>query len=197
MVEKGHMVGYVPDDRQGFAGRAGRAEKDPHGMSAGAPGAKLDAGKSPVFQGTLQYFPRALLAVADLSAAGAAKYSWKGWEKVPDGENRYGNAMGRHILKEAIEGEYDSEFPGKEILHATEQAWNALARLELMLRRKAEPQTYEPVRGWEPLERMARAGYEEPDYRKSPWLSRDEQMDPAPLAEHKITEFYRRYLDIE
>lgn len=186
MVEKGHPPGYVPD-RQGFAGAALRVadhfgkkamEKDPHGMAAGAPGAKLDAGKSPVFQGTLQYFPRALLAVADLSAAGAAKYSWKGWEKVPDGENRYGNAMGRHILKEAIEGEYDSDFPEQEILHATEQAWNALARLELMLRRKAKPATYWAAKteNWEPLER----------------LDRKEQMDPSPLAE-----FQRRYLDLE
>lgn len=106
-------------------------QHDPNGIGAGEPGAKLDAGKSPIMQGALHYFPRALMAVAELSEKGAEKYSWKGWEKVPDGQNRYGNALGRHIVYEQIEGPIDSETGA---LHATAQAWNALARLELMLR---------------------------------------------------------------
>ncbi len=114
-------------------------ELDPTGKGAKDPGAKLDAGKSPVFRGVLDYFPRAVSAVADLSAAGAAKYSWKGWESVDDGINRYADAIGRHLVKEAIEGELDQEWLTKynlEILHKTAVAWNALAVLELFLREK-------------------------------------------------------------
>lgn len=113
-------------------------EKDPHGLSAQSPGAKLDHGKSPVMRGFLQYFPRAVLAVAGLSLYGANKYSWAGWRSVPDGVGRYGDAIGRHSVKEAIEGLYDLEvkndprYPA-DILHATAVAWNALARLELLL----------------------------------------------------------------
>lgn len=120
--------------------RKEQMERDPLGRSAKDPGAKLDAGKSPIWQGVLDYFPRAVAAVADLSAYGANKYSWKGWESVPNGENRYGNAAARHIVKEAIEGlwdkdiENDPNFPAC-VLHATQQVWNAMARLELMLRR--------------------------------------------------------------
>jgi hypothetical protein len=114
-------------------------EKDPLGKTQHELGAKLDSGKAPLFRGVIAYFPRALTKVAELSAYGANKYAWKGWEKVPDGPNRYSDALGRHITKEAIEGPYDKEiendpnFPAC-ILHATQVAWNALARLELMLR---------------------------------------------------------------
>ena len=108
-----------------------RLEKDPNGISAKSPGSKLDAGKSPVMQGVLQYFPRALLEVAKVSQAGAAKYTWKGWETVSDGPARYGDALARHILLEDIEGIYDRD---TGLLHAAQAAWNALARLELILK---------------------------------------------------------------
>jgi hypothetical protein len=49
---------------------------------------------------------------------------------VPDGINRYANALGRHIVNEAIEGDYDPE----GFLHAAQIAWNAMARLELILK---------------------------------------------------------------
>ena len=109
------------------------SEKDPNGISAGQPGAKLDAGKTPVFQGMLTYFPRALTMVAEVSKIGANKYSWKGWESVPDGINRYGDALVRHLIAEATEGNYDKD---TGMLHAAQTAWNALARLELILREK-------------------------------------------------------------
>lgn len=111
---------------------------DPNGLSAHAPGAKLDKGKAPIFDGVLQYFPRALTAVAELSNWGATRYSWEGWRVVPNAFKRYSNAMGRHILKEKTEGLYDLDalndpkFPA-EILHATQVAWNALARLDKLL----------------------------------------------------------------
>ena len=107
-------------------------EKDPNGIEAGTPGAKLDAGKVSVTRGCLHYFPRALLAVAELSSIGAKKYSWKGWESVPDGINRYGDALGRHELR--IEGDFTKRDGDTGVLEATAVAWNALARLELILR---------------------------------------------------------------
>ena len=106
-------------------------EKDPNGLDLKTPGAKADDGKSPVMQGVLQYFPRALLEVGRVSKAGAEKYSWKGWERVSDGPIRYGNALVRHILLEDMEGPYDRD---TGLLHVAQEAWNALARLELILR---------------------------------------------------------------
>ncbi len=119
-------------------GAGPKLELDPNGLGAGQPGAKLDAGKSPVFRGIIQYFPRALMAVANLSLYGANKYSWAGWREVSDGIGRYGDAIGRHAVKEAIEGLWDKEvlndpkYPAN-VLHPTAVAWNALARLELIL----------------------------------------------------------------
>jgi hypothetical protein len=111
-------------------------ERDPTGRSPHSAGAKLDAGKAPVLRGAFQYFPRALEHVARVSAKGAAKYAWNGWEDVPDGFNRYSDAMGRHILKEITEGDYDIADTGE--LHAAQVAWNALARLELKLREQEQ-----------------------------------------------------------
>ena len=107
-------------------------EFDPHGKQQQEPGSKLDAGKPSVTRGCLHYFPFALTAVADLSTRGASKYSWRGWETVPDGVNRYADALGRHEL--AIAGDYSRRDPDSGVLEATAVAWNALARLELILR---------------------------------------------------------------
>lgn len=107
------------------------SEKDPHGIAANQPGAKLDAGKAPIRRGLLEYFPRACEAVAQVSQFGANKYTWNGWESVPDGVNRYGDAMARHAAKARIEGPYDKD---SGLLHAAHEAWNALARLELLMR---------------------------------------------------------------
>ena len=57
-----------------------------------------------------------------------------GWEAVPDGQIRYSDAMGRHILDEAVDGLWDDKEGGSGELHATAVAWNALARLELIIR---------------------------------------------------------------
>jgi hypothetical protein len=110
-------------------------EFDPLGFKPHEPGAKLDAGKPSVWRGLFDYFPRACLAVATVSTLGAKKYSWKGWESVPDGVNRYGDALARHMLKEGMGEIWDPE-TGE--LHATHAAWNAFARLELMLRQQEE-----------------------------------------------------------
>lgn len=108
----------------------GKSEADPTGLSAKTPGAKLDAGKPPVYRGVIAYFPRALRAVADISQKGAVKYSWKGWQKVDDGINRYRDALGRHITDMGIDGPID---PSTGWRHSAQLAWNALAALELEL----------------------------------------------------------------
>lgn len=103
-------------------------------MAENIPGRKYDQEKSPVFEACLSYFPRAILAVGMISKYGADKYevpySDENWRKVENGVGRYGNGLGRHILWEKIEGLYDLE---SNLLHAAHAAWNALARLELML----------------------------------------------------------------
>jgi hypothetical protein len=109
-------------------------EKDPNGLDSHTKGAKLDAGKPSVFRGLFDYFPRACLSVSEVSTIGAKKYAWKGWEVVPDGISRYSDALARHLLAESIEGFYDSGPKGIGVLHAAQVAWNAMARLELILR---------------------------------------------------------------
>lgn len=108
---------------------AKKIELDPKGLKQNDPGAKLDAGKVEVGL-IFDDMPRALLAVAEIGTYGRHKYSKGGWKHVEDGIERYTNAMDRHRLKETIEG-VDQE---TEMLHAAHLAWNALARLELMLR---------------------------------------------------------------
>jgi len=110
-------------------------EADPSGKAPNEPGAKLDQGKvRPSL--ILNAMPRALLAVAEVGTFGANKYSAGGWLSVPNGEERYTDAMDRHRLKEGCEGLYDLE---SGLLHAAHLAWNALARLELQLREYEKP----------------------------------------------------------
>jgi hypothetical protein len=90
---------------------------------------KLDQGK-PRPSLVLSSMPRALLAVAEVGTYGAAKYTEDGWLAVERGLSRYTDAMDRHRLAEGIE----PHDPESKLLHAAHTAWNALARLELMLR---------------------------------------------------------------
>lgn len=108
-------------------------ETDPNGLDTSTRGAKLDHGKAPLYRGVIQYFPRALNAVAHLSQFGAEKYSWHGWSAVDDGINRYTDALARHLFDEVVEGAFDDGPGGSGELHATAVAWNALARLEKIL----------------------------------------------------------------
>lgn len=104
-------------------------ESDPNGIPQHAPGAKLDAGKTRlwlVFSG----FANALEEVGKVGTFGAKKYSDDGWRSVPDGTARYSDALLRHLLKEATGEVLDTD---SGLLHAAHAAWNALARLELLL----------------------------------------------------------------
>lgn len=95
------------------------------------PGAKLDSGKVRVglmFKG----FPRALMAVAEVVTFGADKYTPLGFLEVENGEERYDDAKGRHILEGQL-SDYDED---SGLLHIAHEAWNSLAKLEFYLREK-------------------------------------------------------------
>lgn len=106
-------------------------EKDPHGKPAKEAGSKLDSGKVQLFTHLFAYFPRALEEVCRVSEFGARKYTRMGWATVPDGVERYTDALCRHLLAEATGESHDKD---SEMLHAAQAAWNALARLELMIK---------------------------------------------------------------
>ena len=110
-------------------------ETDPNGYSPSTPGAKLDAGKTPVFSHLFEYFPRALAEVTKISEFGAQKYTRMGWVDVPDGIGRYSDAGLRHTLATARGEDIDSD---SGLPHAAHAAWNALAVLELKLREMEE-----------------------------------------------------------
>lgn len=93
-------------------------------------GVKLDQDKPRVAH-ILGQFPRALWEVARVGTYGAMKYTDGGWLSVENGIERYDDAKLRHWLLEKMGKERDEELP---VLHAAQEAWNALARLELILR---------------------------------------------------------------
>lgn len=99
----------------------------------------MDGGKPDA--SLLQQFGRALLAVAEVGTFGARKYTRAGWRSVDDGVNRYTAAMFRHALQEGYE-ERDTD---SGLRHAAQTAWNALARLELMLAEEEKADTLKMV----------------------------------------------------
>lgn len=109
-------------------------EKDPSGKSPKEAGAKLDQGKNRLGL-VLGAFSRALREVGKVGTFGANKYSPNGWISVPDAEERYTDAMLRHYIYEATGEEID---PESNLKHSAHFAWNALARLELQLRKLDE-----------------------------------------------------------
>ena len=94
-------------------------------------GYKYDTGKVRAAL-LVQDFPRALTAVAWVSTFGAAKYAAHSWKLVPRAGERYEDALHRHILAQAS-GEVND--PESGLPHAAHVAWNALALLELQLRK--------------------------------------------------------------
>lgn len=106
------------------------SERDPHGRAANTPGAKLDSGKTRAGL-AISGFARALLVVSEVATFGARKYTPGGWVAVPDGAERYTDAMYRHLLAEAAGEQLDDD---SGLPHAAHAAWCALARLDLLLR---------------------------------------------------------------
>lgn len=111
-----------------------KPEYDPTGRKPSDPGAKLDAGKNQVWL-MLESFPHALEHVAKVSTYGANKYSRLGWVHVPDGELRYFDALGRHLLEYAKGNKVD---PESGLLHLAHASWNVLAVLELQCRNSGQ-----------------------------------------------------------
>jgi len=105
-------------------------EHDPNGYDPHRAGAKLDAGKNRLGL-VLGAFARALNEVGKVGTYGAEKYTPNGWLSVPDALDRYGDAQWRHRLAQEMGEELD---PETGLLHAAHEAWNCLARLELILR---------------------------------------------------------------
>ncbi len=104
-------------------------ESDPFGVPPHVSGAKLDAGKVRAWL-CVKGFSRALLAVADVTTKGAAKYTPEGWRNVPNGRERYMDAMVRHMFALGRGEQIDAD---TQCLHLAQVAWNALAALELEL----------------------------------------------------------------
>lgn len=109
--------------------RAEEAEKDRDGVPQHSPGAKLDAGKNRLGL-VLGGFSRALEEVGKVGTFGAAKYMDNGWRQVKDGQERYTDALLRHLIKTMQGEDVDSD---SGLLHLAHMAWNALAILELNL----------------------------------------------------------------
>ena len=106
-------------------------QKDPDGKDAHTGGAKLDAGKPKICIFFDEYFPHAIEAVTQISTFGAIKYSPGGWKTVPDGYDRYTEAMRRHYSAVCKGEMFDDE---TKLPHDYQIAWNALARLEIGLK---------------------------------------------------------------
>ena len=111
-----------------------------------AAGVKLDAGKPMPYKGLIDYFPDALIEVAEVSRLGAEApgHIWGGWKTVPNGFERYTEAMMRHILEEVQikqggvalgtgHEHPDIELLEKRIFATASVAWNALARLQHLI----------------------------------------------------------------
>lgn len=114
-----------------------KGESDPHGISPHQPGAKLDAGKNRLGL-VLMDFASALIEVGKVGTFGANKYTPHGWMSVPNGAERYTDAMFRHLMAEGRGEEVD---PDSQLLHAAQTAWNALARLTFILKRHQSAST--------------------------------------------------------
>ena len=107
-------------------------EVDPNGLSPHTPGAKLDQGKNRLGL-VLMDFASALMEVGKVGTYGAKKYTDHGWVTVLGAEQRYTDALFRHLL---AEGNGEMKDPDTQLLHAAHAAWNALARLRFILERQ-------------------------------------------------------------
>ena len=109
-------------------------ERDPNGLEAHSAGSKLDAGKVLPWL-CLSGFSHAFSAVADVTTKGAEKYTPNGWVTVVQGQNRYMEAFGRHMLALGRGEQID---PDTGCSHKAQMIWNLMASLELELRESNE-----------------------------------------------------------
>lgn len=97
---------------------------------------KQNKGKPPVYQGFLQYFPRAIKAASLVSDYGRKKYDvpWdaQGWRDIPEGELK--DAQCRHILDQVIDGPFNPA--DGYMMHQAQVLWEAAAALEVYIQRQ-------------------------------------------------------------
>lgn len=113
---------------------ATHTETDPRGVALNTPGAKADNGKDRVWL-CVAGFSNALAEVAKVTTVGANKYTPNGWVDVPNGQQRYMDAFGRHMLDLGAGATVDNGPGGTGCLHKAQMIWNLLASLELELRK--------------------------------------------------------------
>ena len=91
-----------------------------------------------VVRGFMSRFPRAMMEVARVSEYGTKKHEVAlddmSYMDIPDAYAVYTEAVGRHLVKEGLEGPVNHE--DADMLHAAQLAWDALARLEIYLRNR-------------------------------------------------------------
>jgi len=102
-------------------------DMDPNGKDQHESGAKLDAGKNRLAL-VMSGFSAALYGVGKVGTYGAEKYTDNGWKSVPDGLERYQDAMLRHLTAYWGGQTFD---PESGIHHLYHMAWNALAVAQL------------------------------------------------------------------
>lgn len=94
-------------------------------------GKKNDEGK-PRIGLLMQDMSEAFFEISKVHTHGAVKYGSDNWKYVVDGLNRYTDAMYRHLNAEHRGELFDQD---SEYLHAAHTAWNAIVRLQLVLKR--------------------------------------------------------------
>lgn len=97
-------------------------------------GIKNDDNKLPYSVVLTKQFPLAIKSIIARSEYGHKKYidsdkDYMNFKRIPNAEERYFNAMGRHFFN-------DGEKDETEIDHLTALAWNTLALLQLKLEKK-------------------------------------------------------------
>ena len=103
----------------------------------GSIGIKKDEGKLPYYIVLFQQFPLALKEVIKCSNSGHNKYKetdldWQNFSRVDNAEIRYKDAMLRHMSEE---GQVEDMIEFGEMTHEGAVVWNALADLEIKLRK--------------------------------------------------------------
>lgn len=87
----------------------------------------------PIFSGFIKYFPDAIAAVAELSRIGNDQHNPGaplGWDRSKSGDEM--DALCRHMLDMAAGVDEDSD----GVLHATKQAWRAMAHLQKTIEKR-------------------------------------------------------------
>ena len=94
-------------------------------------GVKYSSDKVPLYT-VLKQFREAFIEIAKRSQYGHEKYAefdsdWRNFERLPNAEEEYGNALLRHLLNYGEDSELE---------HYTATAWDAIARLQVYLNSK-------------------------------------------------------------